>query len=303
MRTALVITNSGIGNALSSLQLIEALARLSFTIDVAVNPLRSAAPVFEEHPDVSGVLMGVPSATGGYDHVFYCSYDVRNIRPETLDPSTHVIPPFMARPDDVRFRFKRHEIEYFLDMARDVGWAGGVPKPKLSRHKPPFDVPPRSIALSVGYWKGDDHSHRKHWGNDNFIALSHMLLKRDYHPLFIGSKGDWEADARHIAAELPEATFAYEQTLLEGFGALAACCGYVGNETCMVPAAGALRKPALSLVMKEAEPHLICPQKNYPYPHGTALLGSRGDITPGLVSNYIVSMIEQGPLHARVIEI
>lgn len=299
---ALVCSLSGIGNALSTLPLIGALKHLGYSIHVTLSNARNAKPIFEAHPDVYKVRTAPFENIEGYT-VFCCCYCVRNLNRTFCGWETnHVVPPFMGDAENCRHRFKKHEIEYFVDLAREVGWTGGVPDSVLPLKPAPFEVPPKSVALSVGYHKGDGHSHSKHWGNENYVELAKLLSKRGYTPIFIGSKDDWIADAHALSTKLPcrsltpRPIYAYDQSLLAAFGILNDCCAYVGNETCMVPAAAALKKPVLSLIMKSATPTLICPQKNYPYPNGMALLGHRKDMTPAVVFDLIVRLIEDGPI-------
>ncbi len=299
---ALICSLSGIGNALSTLPLIEALFQMGYSIEITLSEARNAVPIFEAHPHVDTVHLAPQSNTSAYT-VFCCCYCVHNLEGTACGYTTNnAIPPFMGDAEGARARFKKHEIEYFMDLARNVGWEGDVPHSVLPLEYMPDRVPEDSIALSVGYHKGDGHSKSKHWGNQNYVELVGLLSEQGYTSVFIGSADDWFEDAHKIAAVLENEPvehrplYAFDQTLLEAFGILNECCGYVGNETCMVPAAAALKKPALSLVMKSATPTLICPQKNYPYPDGMALLAEREDMTPEVVCDLILRLIEDGPI-------
>ncbi len=306
----LVCSLSGIGNAIYALPLVEALSTLGYEIDVKVNSERASSPMFNAHPHVARVYDETLIITDDYDEVFCCGYCFSNLNLTQCGKRTNrTIPPYMGPPEGCCDRFEKHEIDYYMDMARVVGFVGATPKLYLPTYPSSYLVlPERSVAMSVGYWKGDGHSQAKHWGNSNFVEAVKLLADKGYTSVFVGSPEDWECDARDISERVQklnlatETQYVFECDLLTNFGVLDKCCAYVGNETCMVPAAAALGKPTLSLVMKSAPINMVCPQKNYPYPHGLALLGEREDLTPALVVDQLLDLIERGA-QQKVLEI
>jgi len=300
MKTALIYAVSGIGNTISTLPLVNALYDMGYTTDVVLDKRRGANPIFDAHPYIHQVHDIKHNVPRKYDDVFHCSYCTKYIIPESHGKTGHIIGPFLHDAEVVRFKFEKHEIEYFLDMAREIGWNGSFLQ-HLPTKKPNIYIPENSIAMSVGYHKADGKSCKKHWGNDNYITLSKLLLSKSYTPVFIGSRLDWETDGVGIGQAFegvsPKPLFFFDQDLLTSFGILDMCCGYVGNETCMVPAAAALEKPALSLIMKTANKYSIAPKKNRPYcSRGLAILGQLTELTPKLVCDKIMDLIECIPI-------
>ncbi len=267
-----------------------------------VNSERGSSPIFSAHPRIGRVYDETLYDTSAYDEVFCCGYCCNNLTMTGCGkPTNRTVPPYIGPPEGCGDRFEQHEIDYYMDMVRAVGFSGPAPKSCLSTYPSPYlTLPAKSVAMSVGYWKGDGYSKAKHWGDDNFVDAVGLLADEGYTSVFIGSPEDWECDARVISEriqklDLATATvYAFEYDLLTNFGILDKCCAYMGNETCMVPAAAALGKPTLSLVLKGAPANMVCPQKNYPYPNGLALLGEREDLTPDLVVGRLLDLIERG---------
>ena len=306
MKKALVCTLSGIGNAIHTLPLIEALYSMGYMVDVKLNSARGAESIFKAHPRVLCVFTEKRQRLGVYDDIFCCSYCNNNLELQGCGSVSNYTPDPLLHGDGktpISSGYNQHEINYFMDLARRVGFRGEAMESYLPTEKPPVYIPRRSVAISIGYYKGDrdNRSRAKHWGNFKFVKLAVELIKRRYVPVFIGSAADWERDGHIIKRTLDaqrlrtKAIFMFSQSLLESFGALKECCAYVGNETCMVPAAAALGKPTLSMSFMEAPESIRCPIKNYPYPHGTVFVGTRLQLTPSAVARYLVEMINNGP--------
>ena len=306
MKKALVCTMSGIGNAIHTLPLIEALYSMGYVVDVKLNSARGAEPIFEAHPHVLCVFTEKRKCLEVYDDVFCCSYCNNNLVLEGCGSTNNHTPGLLLCDNDrtpLSSIYNQHEIDYFMDLARRVGFRGETPKAGLPTEKPTVCIPERSVAVSIGYYKGDirERSRAKHWGNSKFVKLAVELIREGYTPVFIGSAGDWERDGHNIKRILDdqhlstEVLFLFSQSLLEAFGALKECCAYVGNETCMVPAAAALDKPTMSMSFMEAPASIRCPVKNYPYPRGTVFVGTRLQLTPKAVMKHLLRLIKDGP--------
>jgi len=306
MKKALVCTLSGIGNAIHTLPLIEALYSMGYVVDVKLNSARGAEPIFEAYPHVLCVFTEKRQQLAVYDNVFCCSYCNHNLELKGCGSINNHTPDPLLHGDGktpISLLYNQHEIDYFMDLARRVGFRGKAPKVYLPTKRSPVDIPKRAVAISIGYYKGDikERSRAKHWGNFKFVKLAIELIRNKYVPVFIGSSDDWDRDGHVIQRVLDaqnlatKALFLFSQGLLESFGALKQCCAYVGNETCMVPAAAALNKPTMSMSFSEAPESIRCPIKNYPYPNGTVFVGTRLQLTPKAVVKHLMKLIKEGP--------
>jgi ADP-heptose:LPS heptosyltransferase len=298
-KKALIYSVSGIGNTISSLPLINALFELNYKIDIALDFRRNAQQIYLAHPQITNVFdisTQYNFKFKKYDDVFHCSYcDKPMVTSELHSAKNHTIPPFCNPPEIVRFSFEKHEADYFLDMARNVGWNGTV-KQVLPYIDTSIDIPKNCICISTGYFKGDVNSKTKHWGNKNFINLALTIYNKGYIPLFLGNQEDWESDAKFIVSEIQKTNPSiplhfYNQNLLESYGILNKCIAYVGNETSMVPAAAALDKPTISLIFKDVHKHLFAPVKNHPFPNGLAIICEKNNISINWLVDKLITRI------------
>jgi ADP-heptose:LPS heptosyltransferase len=296
----LIYSISGIGNSIRTLPLIYALYTMNYEVHVVFDQRRGTAPLFSGYTKVkrSYDCFDHSYSTNPYTDVFHCSYQSEKNTPIKKKVSHHVIPPFKVPPELIRFKFEKHETEYYLDLARSLGYVGNIVY-ELPVLAPPVPIPEKSVAISIGYFKGDPYSYKKHWGNDNFVKLARILLDRGYTPVFVGAKADWDVDGHKIASQVSGPLYLFNQNLLSSFGVVKECIGYIGNETCMVCASAALHKPTLSMIMNTAEPTSICPMKNYPLNSGLAVVGDRYTISPEWACDKLISLIN-GEVKERI---
>lgn len=292
MKDALVCSLSGIGNAITTLPLIQTLHGMGYVVDVRAGLSRGSGPLFKAHPCVRKVHdvgeVGIKSRS-----IACCTHICQHYHQGCRLGREQVLMIEPGRVKDFSVdsmkRYYKHEIEHNMDLARDLGYKGPTPLPQI-----PF-VPyqgkfseRRMVVLGVGYCKDDKHSERKHWGNENFARLADLLLGSGFAPVVLGDEGDRKnvekiaklsnGDGVRCVVNLP---------LLEALGFFAGAVACVTNETMLVVASAAFRVPCLSLIFKEALHH---PPKTYPYPDGVALFGFRTVLDAGTVFDYFLKL-------------
>lgn len=101
----------------------------------------------------------------------------------------------------------RHESEYYMDVARSLGYEGESPAHEISlpRDNQVFMqiamdrnglVPGEYVCIAACYLK-KEHWGLKHWGNDKFAELATKLDLKDQRVVFVGGNDDYE-DANQI---------------------------------------------------------------------------------------------------------
>lgn len=246
--------------------LITALAEAGHTVDVAANLSRGHEAAFGAWPTIHRLLDAHRmrgSASGVWDRIIIAHPDAGWSHRLRANPRTTYISG--PQRSTGMFDYKKHEVEYHLDIAAALGYHGPPPKMRVS----PVQAAPvkGQVAIGVGYLKRPDRQwDAKHWGNENYRLLCQRLVEAGMSPVLVGDQLDWHRDGRHI--------------MLDG---VAACCGkglaaavktiassqlYIGNDTGLMHVAAALQKPCVAFFPASN------PAKNYPWgvPHA-ALVG------------------------------
>lgn len=282
---ALVCVVHGIGNCIRTLPLINALHELGYAVDVRLSRVRGAEAVFTAHPAVSQVF-DVSAKLKGYD-VACCTQICGHYHTSCpISKTKLMVAPgrTTAHLKDPLSGYVRHEVDYNLDLARELGYAGTTPVfgLPLDMTGPATNLPDNAVALAIGYLKLDGHSHRKHWGNENFARFAELLAAAGFTPVILGGEAD-VPDAVQIeaAAKTKVVNLCGKLSLPQTFAALSTCRAIAGNETMLVPAAEALDVLCLSLVFRDAKFFNIA--KNRPYSNGAVVHALRAVVTPELV--------------------
>jgi ADP-heptose:LPS heptosyltransferase len=153
------------------------------------------------------------------------------------DPNTHGL-----------ISWKKHEIEYQMDNALELGFTGETPSMVFHPHSGPGYV--RDIYFGVGYKKDEaGFWAQKHWGNNSFIRLA-KLLTESFESCFIHSTGDildWKMTLQPIEKEVGNKRFlATPSNLDEAFNTLSKCGLYIGNDTGMMHVAASMNIPCIA---------------------------------------------------------
>lgn len=149
--------------------------------------------------------------------------------------------------------WQRHEVEYQMDNAYELGYTGDVPS--MSFHSLPtsLSVDPESVYLGLGF-KRDRESFwsKKHWGNDRFVAFIRRC--REIRPTVrfraTGSPDDITQTIAPIAREVGDLGPPVTSIPL-AFDCVTSCGSYFGNDTGMMHVAASLCKPTFGLMAYE----------------------------------------------------
>jgi ADP-heptose:LPS heptosyltransferase len=107
-----------------------------------------------------------------------------------------------AKPD--KNPWIQHEVDYYMDVARELGYEGKVPDPEVqieednlryAEEAVPFDQG-HYVCVAAGYLKSN-HWPLKHAGNDLYSKLVTQLDIEGENVVFVGSRDDWE-DANQV---------------------------------------------------------------------------------------------------------
>ena len=308
----LVCVNHGIGNAIMALPLTRALKLLGHEVHVVVAELRGSDQVFKDNADIAEVHYQ-HECPGGFDVACCTQWCVPYIRGTcTRAKKFLMIEPGRDIPEDrigkfdcrwLFDRYTKHEIEYNVDLARELGYEGPVPDAELPRSEPGLRVyEGKGVAIGIGYYKGDDHSYGKHWGHKNYVELCRRLARDGFIPILIGGDDDIAngieiirlARAQNDAIGNSIQNMTGRMALPGTFTLLSRYSAYIGNETFTVPATAALGVPCLSLVFDGMD-FMSSPHKTYPYPEGMALYGKKVNMTVDLVYEMFTKFLEVGP--------
>lgn len=292
---ALVCVVHGIGNCIRTLPLINALNLLGYKVDVRLNRKRGAEPIFKAHAGVAKVF-DTAVKLSGYD-VACCTQICGHFHKGcAIGRKTLMIEPGRVRPSGPPSLggYKKHEIDYNMDLARELGYTGELPSFDLTTADSPANFKGANVvALGIGYLKMDDYSYRKHWGNEHFARFAELLAKAGFLPVLLGGASD-RSNAEDITKLANTELVSYwdQLSLAQTFDVLSQCRAVVCNETMMVPAASALSVPCLSLVFQEAKHSNLV--KNRPYRNGAAIHDKRAVVTPTRVLQRLTSLLDSG---------
>jgi len=156
-----------------------------------------------------------------------------------------------TRPDPSTTGFiswKKHEIEYQMDNARELGYKDKVPDCSFYGD---VDSNNFDIYIGVGYkkdaagfWK------KKHWGNEKFAELITLLLddngNKDLTIWSTGNTLDWGLSLGPIQRLVSNNRFKPDITTLDNaFKKLSTCGLYIGNDTGITHVAASMDIPCI----------------------------------------------------------
>lgn len=160
------------------------------------------------------------------------------------------------RPDPSTFGFsswKKHEIEYQMENAYELGYTGNIPSPSFLHYTRIYD--PNTVFVGTGYKKDvSGFWAKKHWGNDNYISLIKKMLESDrsLRCVMAGNSMDLQTTMAPIVRGVSENRLvAHTPTLRRSMELVASCGAYVGNDTGMMHVAAAHGVPTLVMFMME----------------------------------------------------
>jgi len=270
----------GIGNACLAIPMIKAIASLGHDVDVLIGDGPDdfgAYEVFRElrrrgdEPVINKIYRGcVPFAVDIYDlAIMAIPYDGR--WRNGLDFFAREVMDGRKRPDNIeRLGFdmwKKHEVEYMMENARDLGFKGETPDGSfLESHDRTDDV----VYLGIGYKRdAGGFGASKHFGNARFGALIQAIWEIRPSTRFVSTGSQRDAIesgfpiTRSLGIELVDRTNSYrmEVTSLErSLSVVNDCVAYIGNDTGMMHVAASAGIPTMGLF---AYPDLIV--KNPPF--------------------------------------
>jgi hypothetical protein len=287
----------GIGNAIMAIPALRALRSMGHQVDVLVGTLPDdggAVEVLSRLRDYEG--MGI-IGTVYRDNALPARYDLA-IMAIPFDGrwrnGTHYIADKVmdgrTRPDPATtglISWKKHEIEYQMDNARELGYSDEIPS--CSFLSPHLVDGSHSFYLGIGYkkdaagfWKA------KHWGNENFAALVKFIADHPLNRVFTtGDMQDLVLTIAPIMRMVNDKRFIHEPgSLVKSFDSVADCGFYVGNDTGMMHVAAAFGRKALGLFFLE---NSIVKSKPW-CKDGFALDGVGRNVTPEEVFRKIKEM-------------
>ncbi len=273
----LVVQTYGLGNAILTTPLIQAISQL--TVDqgkkahevhvCADYKRKAAAAVLAMCPGVKK-CWDIPQ-TGQmlkerFDLAIMCSDDPRLVE---LVRVPRVQWCFIKREtgesrESWFQRWSNHEMLVYFQAAKDLGFAGQMPKVFMPINKEiSVACPGPRVALGIGYYKGDSWSKNKHWGNQKFAEIARRFRAIGGTCFMLGDQQDFDMDGRVIRQLAGPAVvslcgkFGLSGTL----GALAQCQMYIGNDTAFSHAAAALDLHTCTIF----KPWNSSPAKDYPF--------------------------------------
>jgi hypothetical protein len=153
---------------------------------------------------------------------------------------------------DYHWLFEKHEAEYLLDLARALGYVGARPpiRKLVGNAGHGLVVPPQTIAIGIGYYKGlradgRDWSDR-HWGNANFLELCRRLEAQGHRPVLVGDQKDFERDG-HFLADAGVESICGKLTLSQFVDYLGKCRAYIGNDSGLMHIAASVGIPTVGI--------------------------------------------------------
>jgi hypothetical protein len=289
----------GIGNAVLSVPMIKALSTLG---DVEV--LTGSTPddfgalevmtQLRERGIIKNVwLDAVPSKYDGYDvAVMSIPFDGR--WRNAVHFNAQVVMDARKRPGNVeRLGFdmwEKHEIEYQMDNARELGFSGETPDSGFLIA--PSSVDSNRVYLGIGY-KRDPGGFglSKHFGAERYGKLLRGVRTRHHGVHFVstGSPAD-VIEAYHISRNyggpIGDAYLFMQRSLQHSFDVLKTCSAYIGNDTGMMHVAASIGMPTCGLF---AYPELTV--KNPPFCARSKSIVFDGSTSPDEVAHSFVDFV------------
>lgn len=145
----------------------------------------------------------------------------------------------------------RHEVEYQMDNARELGFTGETPP--MSFLPQPTEVDGDLVYLGLGFKRDrDSFWTRKHWGNDRYVEFVRHC--RELRPSIrfraTGNAQDLVSTIIPIAREVGDFG-SPTANITSAFDVVARCGSYFGNDTGMMHVAASLEKPTFGLMAYE----------------------------------------------------
>lgn len=147
--------------------------------------------------------------------------------------------------------WKKHEVEYQLDNARELGYVGSTPVLAFCNHPPDFDS--EIVYLGLGF-KRDASSFwsAKHWGNERYVQFIRRC--RELRPTVkfraTGNAADLVQTIVPIAREVGDLGPAVSN-IASAVSSVGACGSYFGNDTGMMHVAASFGMPTYGLMAYE----------------------------------------------------
>lgn len=260
----------GIGNACLAVPMIKAIASLGHVVDVLVGDGPDDFGSYEvfrelrrrgEEPVVNKIYRGcVPFAIDTHDvAIMAIPYDGR--WRNGIDFFAHRVMDERKRPENIeRLGFdmwKKHEVEYMMENARELGYVGDTPDGSFI-DPGPSTTASETVYLGIGYKRDlGGFGESKHFGNYSFSGLIGAIRKLRPSVRFV-STGN-QRDAVEIgfpitrglgihAVDRPNDAYRMEVTSLErSFVITSGCVAYIGNDTGMMHVAASLGLPTMGL--------------------------------------------------------
>jgi ADP-heptose:LPS heptosyltransferase len=248
----------GLGNAVLTTPLLQALKQDGHAVDVVVERGRAAGLAFQDWPEVIDKLWVEHAPkdkkydVGVFAHPV-SGYAKRAVYKKRLSLR---IP---KNPEGYMWGFKKHEAEYIFDFASMLGFEGEMPGLRVPLPQARPQIPQPAVALGPGYLKTHPDWKKKHWGNEAYAKLAKRLYERGYSPIIVGGPGDKE-DADEIEQMAPVALnvcgrLPFTQTV----GLLMECEAFIGNDSGLMHVAAAVNLPTVGVFM------MTNPVKNRPW--------------------------------------
>lgn len=237
----LVVQEEGIGNSILTTPLIQALATLTPArkIDVLIDYNKGTDVVFSNWNLINQVwdMNKLKERTDRlfYSHVLECH--PRHYIPHCIKyHKRYRIGINQEDGLDYHWCFNKHESDYLLDLARNIGYKGTRPEIRklVGDKNHGLTIQPNTVAIGIGYSKGKRPDGRdwsdRHWGNENFTKLCTRLVEHKFHPVLVGDIKDFNHDG-HILYEAGIDSICGKLSLPQIVDYISKCYAYIGNDT------------------------------------------------------------------------
>lgn len=254
----LVVQPYGFGNSVMVTPMLKALHTLPKTeIYCSYDEHRWAAgAILKDIPFVKGIFgsRDVQIAKEAFDLIIACAY-LSDLKEKYRIP--RIMLPMPQRPQGTsqqayQLCFKKHEVEYLMDAARQLGFVGDTPWPIIGQFDAvTFAEKAQRVTFGIGYYKGDAWSPRKHWGNEQFARLADDIAALGAEVYIVGGPRD-----RKDAAAIMKLANSHPRSMCgkfglhQSFGLIKECTCFVGNDTGFAHAAAALQVPTMTIFKK-----------------------------------------------------
>lgn len=293
----------GIGNAVLSVPMIKALFSIG-NVDVLIGDSSDdfgARAVFEALMEtwpsparyISRLHVGaIPQDEEPYDvAIMAIPFDGR--WQNGIHYRAHRVIDGRKRPDNIeRLGFdmwKKHEVEYQMDNARELGYTGETPDTSFLSHGV-SNVD--RIYLGIGFKRdAGGFGLSKHFGAERYGKLLRSIRTRHHGVHFISTGSPVDViEAYHISRNyggpIGDAYSFMQRDLAHSFEMLKTCSAYIGNDTGMMHVAASLGIPTCGLF---AYPELTV--KNPPFCARSNSIVFDGTTSPDEVADNFVNFV------------